>query len=99
MLRSLFLGTGYDKLPRSELSPIINNDVVRHAKYVYDFFDEFHCLGRCDRGSGLYFNLLHELIHCDEDMCESIFIFLEQTSQIQPPCGERTSNGYSLQLM
>jgi hypothetical protein len=70
------------ELPCSKLSPIISDNVVGHAKPVHDHFDEFHHLSRCDVGGKLYFDPLHELIHCDKDMCESTFSFLEQTNQI-----------------
>jgi hypothetical protein len=36
------------ELSHSELSPIINYNVVGNTKYVHDFFDEFHRLGHCD---------------------------------------------------
>jgi hypothetical protein len=79
--------------------PIICDDINRHAKTVHDLFDEFDRLGHCYRSGRLYFNPLCELIHCNEDMCESTFSFLERTYQIQAPCGKRPRNGYGLQLM
>jgi hypothetical protein len=36
------------ELPRSELSPIIGDNVIGNAKLVHDFFDVLHRLGRCD---------------------------------------------------
>jgi hypothetical protein len=41
----------------------------------------------------------HEFIHYNKDVCESTFSFLERTYQTQPPCRERPSNRYGLQLM
>jgi hypothetical protein len=46
-----------------------------------------------------YFDPLCEFLHCNEDVCESTFSFLERTYQIQPLCGERPGNRYGLQLM
>jgi hypothetical protein len=74
------------ELPRSELSPIISDNVVGYAKLVHDLFNEFHCLGRCNRGVRLHFNPFCEFIYCYKDVCESTFGFLERTYQIQPPC-------------
>jgi hypothetical protein len=45
------------------------------------------------------FTSIHFMIHCNEDMCESAFSFLKWTYQIKPPCGERPSDRYDLQLM
>jgi hypothetical protein len=61
------------KLPHSELSPIIGDNIVGYAKFVHDLLDEFH------------FDPLCEFIHCNDDVCESTFDFLEWTYQIQPP--------------
>jgi hypothetical protein len=36
------------ELPRSELSPIISDNVIGNAKHVHDLFDELHCLGCYD---------------------------------------------------
>jgi hypothetical protein len=66
---------------------------------VHTFFDEFHRLNSCNRSRQLYLNLFYEFIHCHEDVCESIFHFLEWTYQIQPPCGERPGDQYDLELM
>jgi hypothetical protein len=82
-----------------KLSPIISDNITWYAKPIHDLPDEFHLLS-CYNGRGrLYFYPFCELIHCDEDMCEVAFCFFERTYQIQPPCTERSSNGYGLQLM
>jgi hypothetical protein len=70
------------ELPRSELSPIISDNVVGYTKYVHDLFDKFHYLGRCYLCGKLYFDPLCEFIHCYEDVCESTFSFLKWTYQI-----------------
>jgi hypothetical protein len=80
------------ELPHSELSPIIDDNVIGNAKPVHDFFDELHHIGRCNGSGRLYFDPLCEFIHSDEDLCESTF----KTSQIQPLCGERLCNRYGL---
>jgi hypothetical protein len=87
------------ELHRSELSPIISDNIIGNTKLVHDFFDGFHCLGRCDSSDRLYFDPLCEFIHCNEDVCESTFSFLECTYQIQPPGRKMLSNRYGLQLM
>jgi hypothetical protein len=87
------------ELPRSKLSPIISDNVIGYPKPVHDISDEFYRLCRYDGGGRLNFEPFWEFIHCDEDMCESTFSFLERTNQIWPPCGKRLGNGYGLQLM
>jgi hypothetical protein len=59
------------ELPCSELSPIIDDNVIGNAKPVNDFFDELHRLGRCNGSGRLYFDPLCEFIHYDKDVCES----------------------------
>jgi hypothetical protein len=44
------------KLPCSELSPIIGDNVVGHAKLVHDLSDEFHLLSHCTGGCRIYFD-------------------------------------------
>jgi hypothetical protein len=73
------------KLHHRELSPIINDNIVGYAKLINNLSDEFLCLGRYNGGGKLYFDPFYEFIHNYEDMCESIFVFLERTYQIQPP--------------
>jgi hypothetical protein len=65
------------ELSRSELSPIISDNVIENTKLIHDFFDELHRLGRYNGSGRLYFDPLCEFIHCDEDVCESTFNFLE----------------------
>jgi hypothetical protein len=70
------------ELPRSELRPVIGDNVIGNAKLVHDFSDELHHRGHCNGGGRLYFDPLCELIHNDEDVCESTFSLLETTYQI-----------------
>jgi hypothetical protein len=70
------------ELPHSELSPVIGDNVIGNTKPLHNFFDELHRLGRYNGSSRLYFDPLCEFIHCDEDVFESTFSFLERTYQI-----------------
>jgi hypothetical protein len=56
-------------------------------------------LSRCDRSYLIYFYPFGELIHHYEGVCESTFSFIEWTYEIQPPCRERQSDRYGLELM
>jgi hypothetical protein len=87
------------ELPCSELRPNISDNIIWPAKPVHDFLDEFHRLGRFDGSDRLYFDSLCEFIHCNKDMFESPFSFLEWNYQIHPPCRERSGNRYGLQLV
>jgi hypothetical protein len=71
------------KLPHSELSSIIGDNVVEYAKQVHDLLDEFHCLSCYNGGGELHFDPLYEFIHYYENVFESTFDFLEWTYQIQ----------------
>jgi hypothetical protein len=50
------------ELPHSELSSIISDNIIEHAKH--DFFDEFHRLSHCDWSGMLYFDPLCETKIC-----------------------------------
>jgi hypothetical protein len=70
------------ELRRSKLSPTIGDDIIGYAKLVHDLFYEFDRLAHCDWGGRIYLDPLHKFIHCNEDMFESSFSFLEWTNQI-----------------
>jgi hypothetical protein len=72
------------ELSRSELSPVIGDNVIGNTKYVHDFFDELHRLGRCNGSDKLYFDPFYEFIHCNEDVCESTLAFLKGPTKSSP---------------
>jgi hypothetical protein len=73
------------KLPRSELSPIMSDNVVGYAEFVHDILDEFHYFGRCNVGDRLHFDPVCEFIHCYKNVCESTFgFFLNGTTKSSP---------------
>jgi hypothetical protein len=72
------------ELPRSDLSPVISDNVIRNAKPLHDLFDELHRLGHCNGSGRLYFDTLCEFIHNDEDVCEYTFSFLKGPSKSSP---------------
>jgi hypothetical protein len=61
------------KLSHSELSPIISDNVIGHAKSAHDFSDEFDHFSRYNRGRWLYFDPFCEFIYFHEVVCESTF--------------------------